>query len=56
MSKSIYLLALMPAAVPLAVHAFFTSAHAQEQSVEMTVLADQIRSQGFACSDRSRRS
>lgn len=29
----------------------FTSATAQEKNVEMTVLADQIRSQGYACSN-----
>jgi len=31
--------------------AIFTSANAQDQNVDMTVLADQIRSQGFACSN-----
>jgi hypothetical protein len=52
MSKDIYLfLALIPAAVTLAAHAIFASASAQEANVEMTVLADQIRSQGFACSN-----
>lgn len=34
----------------VAVCAVFTSATAQEESVEMTVLADQIRSQGYPCS------
>src|SRR5262245_8942542 len=29
--------------------ALFSSASAQDQEVEVTVLADQIRSQGFAC-------
>lgn len=32
-------------------YAILTSANAQEEGVEITVLADQIRSQGFACSN-----
>lgn len=32
-------------------YAISTSATAQEESVEMTVLADQIRSQGYPCSN-----
>ena len=35
----------------IAVHAGFMSANAQEVNVEMTVLADQIRSQGFDCNN-----
>lgn len=31
--------------------AIFTGANAQEEGVEIAVLADQIRSQGFACSN-----
>jgi hypothetical protein len=31
--------------------AMFTNGYAQDESVEIDVLADQIRSQGFACSD-----
>lgn len=31
--------------------AIFTTAAAQEENVEMTVLADQIRSQGYPCSN-----
>ncbi|WP_246737367.1 hypothetical protein [Nordella sp. HKS 07] len=35
----------------LATCAIFTSAAAQDESVEMTVLADQIRSQGYECAN-----
>ncbi len=50
MSKGIYvLLSLTLAAVAPVGHTIVTSANAQEEAVEMTVLADQIRSQGFAC-------
>jgi hypothetical protein len=35
----------------VAAYAIFTSANAQESSVDITILADQIRSQGFACSN-----
>lgn len=34
----------------VAAYAIFTTAAAQEENVEMTVLADQIRSQGYPCS------
>lgn len=35
----------------VAAYAIFTTAAAQEESVEMTVLAGQIRSQGYPCSN-----
>jgi hypothetical protein len=37
--------------VSAAACAISTSAHAQDQEVDIAVLADQIRSQGFACSN-----
>jgi hypothetical protein len=50
MSRTIYVvLALIPAAAITAASAMLTSANAQSESVEVTVLADQIRSQGFTC-------
>jgi hypothetical protein len=50
MSKGVYLfLALILAVVTPAAQARF--ARAQEMSVYIRVLADQVRSQGFACSN-----
>ena len=51
MSKGIYiLLTLLLTAVSFNDNAIFMRATAQEEAVEINVLADQIRSQGFACS------
>jgi NAD-dependent SIR2 family protein deacetylase len=49
--RSSLFLAVIAGAVTPAADAIFASASAQETNVEMTVLADQIRSQGFACSN-----